>query len=57
MSLTNTQYNTIMRQYEERQAENRHVLAQRKEDAYRRCPRLRELEESIYTLFPYSTFS
>lgn len=50
MSLTNTQYNTIMRQYEARQAQNRRILAQRKEDAYMRCPRLKELEESISSI-------
>lgn len=47
MSLTNTQYNAIMRQYEAQQIENGRILQQRKKDAYRRCPRLKTLEESI----------
>lgn len=47
MSLTNTQYSTLMRRYEARQMENQHILQQRIAEAYARSPRLKELEASI----------
>lgn len=47
MPLTNTQYDTIMRQYEARQTKNRHIMARRISDAYQRNPRLKELEDQI----------
>lgn len=50
MPLTNSQYNTIMRQYEARQLTNAQILQQRKKDAYRRSPRLKALEEGISAL-------
>ena len=50
MSLTNTQYDTIMRRYEARQIENRHIVQKRIQDAYERCPKLKEIEASISSL-------
>ena len=47
MSLTNTQYDTIMRQYEARQIENRHITKKRMQEVYERCPKLKELDASI----------
>lgn len=47
MSLTNAQYDAIMRRYEARQIQNRHIAQQRLAEAYRRAPRLKELEEAI----------
>lgn len=47
MSLTNAQYDAIMRRYEARQIQNRHITAQRLKEAYSRSPRLKELEDAI----------
>lgn len=47
MSLTNTQYDAIMRQYEARQIENRHIVQNRMQEAYERCPQLKELDAAI----------
>ncbi len=44
MALTNTQYNSIMREYEEQQAEDRRDRAERLDRAYRAIPGLRELD-------------
>lgn len=49
MSLTNTQYDAIMRQYEARQIENRHIVNQRIEEVYGKAPRLKNLDEAIST--------
>lgn len=47
MSLTNTQYDAIMRQYQAVQTRNRHLLEQRKAEVYQRLPRLLAIEASI----------
>lgn len=47
MSLTNTQYNTIMRRYQAQQLENQHILQQRIQQAYEQCPALKEVEDAI----------
>lgn len=47
MSLTNTQYDTIMRQYEAIRIRNRHLLEQRKAEVYERLPQLPEIDASI----------
>ncbi|MCI8994030.1 MAG: ATP-binding protein [Eubacterium sp.] len=47
MSLTNSQYAQIMREYDNRQQKNRHILRQRKNDLYQELPRLKEIEEEI----------
>lgn len=50
MALTNSEYDTIMRRYEERQLQNQRIVQQRKDEAYQRSPRLKELEDSIASL-------
>lgn len=47
MSLTNTQYDTIMRQYEAVRIRNRHLLEQRKAQVYSRLPQLSDIDASI----------
>ena len=47
MSLTNTQYNTIMRQYQIQQLEAQHILQQRIQQVYEQCPALKEIEDNI----------
>lgn len=47
MSLSNAQYNTLMRAYEEKQVRNRDLQNARFEKACHRIPKLRELEDSI----------
>jgi DNA replication protein DnaC len=49
MSLTNTQYNAIMRQYESQQIANQHILEQRTAEIYQKLPRLKELDDAIST--------
>ncbi len=44
MSLTNSQYDQIQRQYDARQLHNQHVLQERRAQIYQKYPRLRELE-------------
>lgn len=43
MALTNTQYNSIMREYEERQTKNRHLLEERTARVYRQVDGYRAL--------------
>lgn len=50
MSLNNTQYNAIMRSYEARQLENRHIVNERMKSVYAKLPRLQEIDESISSL-------
>ena len=50
MSLTNTQYDAIMRQYEARQIENQHIVQKRMQEAYERCPKLKEVEDTISSI-------
>lgn len=47
MSLTNSQYNALMRLYEEKQTRNRDRLALHYERAYERIPALRSVDDSI----------
>ena len=47
MSLTNAQYDEIMRGYQNRQLHNRHAAQQRREEAYRRIPQLKQIQDSI----------
>lgn len=47
MPLTNTQYHTIMRNYQRQQIENHHLLRKRIEEVYQQCPRLKEIEDTI----------
>ncbi|MCM1386537.1 MAG: ATP-binding protein [Bacillus sp. (in: Bacteria)] len=47
MSLTNTQYDTILRDYENRQLHNRHELERRTAYVYEQIPGYRSLEDKI----------
>lgn len=47
MGITNTQYNTIMRDYQRQQAANRQDLTERTEEIYSRFPEFSELEGRI----------
>lgn len=47
MPLTNAQYDEIIRGYEARQLHNQHILETRIQDAYRKLPRLKEIDDSI----------
>lgn len=47
MSLTNAQYNTIMREYQRQQTANQRELAARTEEVYGRFPKLSELDARI----------
>ena len=47
MGLTNTQFNTIMRDYQRQQSANRQALAERTEEIYSRFPEFARLDSSI----------
>lgn len=47
MGLTNAEYDAILREYDEKQAQDRHDLAMRREKAYAAIPVLSELDERI----------
>ena len=50
MSLTNTQYDIILRGYENKQLNTRHELERRTKYVYEHIPAYRELEDNIATL-------
>lgn len=47
MPLKNPQYDTIMREYSRRQADNRREQEARIQKAYTSCPRLREIDQEV----------
>ncbi len=47
MPLSNMQYNTIMREYDRRQAESRHILEEHTQEVYTNIPRLAEIQDEI----------
>lgn len=47
MGLTNTQYDTIMRQYSKRQSENQRDLQQRRRLAYEKIPQLAQIDHQV----------
>lgn len=47
MSLSNSQYDEIQRQYDARQIQNRHIVERRKKKLYNAYPRLKELDGLI----------
>ena len=47
MPLTNSQYNAIMRTYEEKQRKSRHLLEERTAEVYRQIPAYEELEKQV----------
>ena len=50
MPLQNFQYDTIMREYSRKQAENRRLLEAHRQEAYERIPRLREIDSEVASL-------
>ena len=50
MPLQNFQYDTIMREYSRKQAENRRLLEEHRQEAYDRIPRLREIDSEVASL-------
>lgn len=50
MALSNAQYDEIMRGYQNRQLTNRHLTQNRMEEAFRRIPELKTINESIASL-------
>ena len=50
MPLQNFQYDTIMREYSRKQAENRRLLEEHRQEAYDRIPRLREIDSKVASL-------
>ena len=50
MALTNSQYDQIMRIYEQRQIDNEHRLREHYREAYARIPSLKEVDQSISSL-------
>ena len=50
MSLTNAQYDEIMRGYQARQLHNQHIASERLQNAYKQVPRLKEIDEQIATI-------
>lgn len=50
MALSNTQYNVLMRAYEERQLKNRHIVMERITEVYQALPRLSEIDDTISSL-------
>lgn len=47
MPLQNSQYDAIMRSYNQRQLQHRHTLEEHKQEAFEKIPRLREIEQEI----------
>lgn len=50
MALTNSQYDSIIRKYEQTQYKNRYLLEKRLEEVYDRIPEYKEIESSISSL-------
>ena len=50
MALQNFQYDNIMREYSRRQAQVRRELEQRRQDAFRKVPRLAEIDREVASL-------
>lgn len=47
MPLTNTQYDQLMRDYQQKQLRNQHIVDERQRDLYGKVPLLRDLDEQI----------
>ena len=50
MSLNNSQYDTLIRQYNARQFHNQHLLDERIQEVYGKCPRLTEIDNEISSI-------
>lgn len=49
MALSNSQYNAVMREYEQRQLKNRHEMEGRVAEVYRRVPQIQQMDRAIGT--------
>ena len=47
MALSNSQYNSIMRDYERRRMENRHEQEKRVEEIYQKIPAIKEIDNAV----------
>ena len=47
MALSNSQYNSIMRDYERRRMENRHEQEKRVEEMYQKIPAIKEIDNAV----------
>lgn len=50
MSLSNTQYNTLIRRYEAKQLENQHIVMERIQSVYQKIPRLAQIDDTISSI-------
>ena len=50
MALNNSQYDTIMRSYEQKQLHNQDRLFRHYEEIYRKIPEIKEIDDSISSL-------
>lgn len=50
MAISNTQYNTIIRDFEKKQLHNRNLLKSRQEEVYRAIPEMKQIHDSISEL-------
>ncbi len=50
MPLTNTQYDTLMREYNNKQMRNHQIVQKRQEELYRKIPSLADLDEQVSAL-------
>lgn len=50
MNLTNSQYDTIQREYDTIQLKNRHILSKRREEVYAACPAYEEASHAVSSL-------
>ena len=50
MAISNTQYNTISRNYEQKQIHNRNLLESRRQEVYRQIPEMEQVHNSISEL-------
>ena len=47
MSLTNAQYDAVMKQYDLRQLDNFHIMKKRREEAFAAVPLLKEIDRRV----------
>ena len=50
MALSNSEYNLIMRAYEERRYASKQEQTARTEDVYRKIPRIKEIQDEISSI-------
>lgn len=49
MNLTNSQYNSILREYDNRRLENKHILDRRTKEIYEKIPAIKALDDELIT--------